>query len=161
MKHLFITVFMLVAVIAQAQIKTKSEYQIGKIGLTQPTEVVVRILTIDGVVDKLCVFQMSHQPALVTAITEVELETMLRKIDEIKIGNMDLNSDYFEKSFTILTTNGFVEIGYYIKTKLDATKGQQWFIKIKDGIYEGTTFASQMDIYKMLGKTRTKMQSIQ
>lgn len=163
MKRLLIAIFAMLAVVGvQAQVKTKSEYEIGKIGAILTSKITARVITIDGVAEKFCVFEITPQssPAVVASITEVELETLLHKIDEIKVGNMDLNSDYFEKSFVTHTGNGYIEIGYYIKTKLDATKGQQWFIKIKDGIHEGISTAPLMDIYKTLGKARTKLQTL-
>ena len=162
MKRLLIAFFMLITMMVQAQIKSVSEYEIGKIGITLPIETFVRIITINDVVEKRCVFQLAlpSKPTLITSISELELETILRKMDEIKVGNMNLNSDYFEKSFVTHTDNGYIEIGYYIKTKFDTTKSQQWFIKIKDGIYENSISAPMMDIYKILGKARSKLQSL-
>ncbi len=147
----------------QAQVKSVSEYQVDKVGMLPPVEVYARVITIDDVAEKFCVLQTTNSAniKIVVALNELELETMLRKIDEIKVGNMDLTSDYFEKSYTIVTSSSnSVEIGYYIRTKMDATKGQQWFIKIKDGIYEGITSSSLNDIYKTLGKARAKLQSL-
>jgi hypothetical protein len=146
----------------QAQVTTKSEYQIGKFGSTLWVDVFVRVITIDDVVRKSCGIQITptSSPAVIASITEEELEIILRKIDEIKVGNMNLNSDYFEKTFVTHTLTGHIEIGYCIKTKLDTTKKQQWFIKIKDGIYEYIANAPLMDIYKTLGQARAKLQSL-
>ena len=163
MKRLFIAIFAMLAVAGvQAQIKSVSEYEIGKIGITAPVETFVRVITINDIADNRCVFQLSlpSKPTLVVSISDAELEIILQKMDEIKVGNMNLNSDYFEKSFVTHTDNGYVEIGYYIKTKFDTTKSQQWFIKIKDGIYENSISAPMMDIYKILGKARAKMQTL-
>lgn len=164
MKRLFIAFLMLVAVVGmQAQVKTISEYEIGKIGLSPVIEVIARVETCNDVTTKYCILRTKHSTGITfgVAMSEQELEEMLKKIDEIKGGNMNLNCDNFEKFYTLNPVVGdVVEVGYFIKTKLDANKGQSWWLRIRDDIYEVQVFPSINDIYKALGKARAKLQTL-
>ena len=164
MKRLFIAIFAMLAVAVQAQVVTmKSEYDIAKIGLSPVIEVIARVETCNNVTNKYCILRTKHTTGITfgVAMSEQELEELLKKIDEIKVGNMNLNCDNFEKFYTLNPVVGdVVEVGYFIKTKLDATKGQSWWLRIKDDIYEVQVFPSMNDIYKALGKARAKLQSL-
>ena len=164
MKRLFIAIFAMLAVAVQAQVVTmKSEYDIAKIGLSPVIEVIARVETCNNFTNKYCILRTKHTTGITfgVAMSEQELEELLKKIDEIKVGNMNLNCDNFEKFYTLNPVVGdVVEVGYFIKTKLDATKGQSWWLRIKDDIYEVQVFPSMNDIYKALGKARAKLQSL-
>ena len=112
-------------------------------------------------VHKFCIFEhtTSKGNTIGLKITSDELEILLQKMDEIKVGNMNLNCDYFEKEYTIVKDiNHILAVGFYIKTKLDANKGQQWYLKIDDGIHDVMVFPSFNDIYQVFGKARAKLQ---
>lgn len=165
MKRLFIAILMLVAVVGmQAQVVTlKSDYDIAKLGMTSVVEVIARVEIRNDVTTKYCVLRTKHSSGVTfgVAMSEQELENLLKKIDEIKVGNMNLNCDNFEKFYTLNPVVGdVVEVGYYIKTKLDTTKGQSWWLKIQNGIYETQIFPSMNDIYRALGKARAKLQTL-
>lgn len=165
MKRLFIAIFVMFVVAGvQAQVVTmKSEYDIAKIGLSPVIEVIARVETCNDVTTKFCVLRTKHSTGITfgVAMSEQELEELLKKIDEIKVGNMNLNCDNFEKFCTLNPVVGdVVEVGYFIKTKLDATKGQSWWLRIKDDVYEVQIFPSMNDIYKALGKARAKLQTL-
>ena len=165
MKRLFIAILALVAVAGvQAQVVTlKSDYDIAKLGMTSIVEVIARVEVRNDVTTKYCVLRTKHSSGVTfgVAMSEQELENLLKKIDEIKGGNMNLNCDNFEKFYTFDPIVGdAVEVGYYIKTKLDTSKGQSWWLRIQNGIYETQIFPSMNDIYKALGKARTKLQTL-
>lgn len=165
MKRLFIAIFAVLVVVGmQAQVVTmKSEYDIAKIGLSPVIEVIARVETCNDITHKYCVLRTKHTTGITfgIAMSEQELEELLKKIDEIKVGNMNLNCDNFEKFYTLDPVVGdVVEVGFFVKTKLDATKGQSWWLRIKDGIYEVQIFPSMNDIYKALGKARAKLQTL-
>lgn len=165
MKRLFIAIFTMLAVVSvQAQVVTmKSEYDIAKIGLSPVIEVIARVEICNDITYKYCVLRTKHTTGITfgIAMSEQELEDLLKKIDEIKVGNMNLNCDNFEKFYTLDPVVGdVVEVGFFVKTKLDATKGQSWWLRIKDGIYEVQIFPSMNDIYKALGKARAKLQTL-
>lgn len=165
MKRLFIAIFAILVVVGmQAQVVTmKSEYDIAKIGSSPVIEVIARVETCNDITRKYCVLRTKHTTGITfgIAMSEQELEELLKKIDEIKVGNMNLNCDNFEKFYTLDPVVGdAVEVGYYIKTKLDTTKGQSWWLRIRDDIYEVQIFPSMNDIYRSLGKARAKIQSL-
>lgn len=164
MKSYFIAFLMLVAVMAQAQVvSTREHYDIGNIGVMQIVEIKVAVEKVNDEVTKYCILEHRTQKGELMGIkiTEDELETLLRKMDEIKVGNMNLNCDYFEKKYTIYhDINHELTVGYFLKTKLDANKGQEWFLRIEDGIYEMRAFPTFNDIYKTLGKARAKLQTL-
>jgi hypothetical protein len=165
MKRLFIAIFAMLAVVGmQAQVvSTKEHYSIGNIGLMQVVEIKVAVEKYNDDVYKFCIFEhtTSKGNTIGLKITADELEVLLRKMDEIKVGNMNLNCDYFEKEYTISKDiTHELSVGFYIKTKLDANKGQQWYFKINDGIHEVFIFPTFNDIYKVLGKARAKLQTL-
>lgn len=165
MKRLFIAIFAMLAVVSmQAQVvSTREHYSIGNIGLMQVVEIKVAVEKYNDDVHKFCIFEhtTSKGNTIGLKITFDELDVLLRKMDEIKVGNMNLNCDYFEKEYTISKDIAHkLAVGFYIKTKLDANKGQQWYLKINDGIHEVLVFPPFTDIYKVLGKARAKLQTL-
>jgi hypothetical protein len=165
MKRLFIAIFVMLAVAgAQAQVVTlKSEYNVDKIvSLSSSVEVIVRVETCNDVTNKYCVLRAKHPSGTTfgVAMSEQELDELLKKIEEIRVGNMNLNCDNFEKFYTLNPIVGdVVEVGYFINTKSEK-KSQSWWLRIRDDIYEVQMFASMNEIYKALGKARIKLQSL-
>lgn len=165
MKRLFIAIFAILMVAGvQAQVVTlKSEYNVDKIvSLSSSVEVIVRVETCNDVTNKYCVLRAKHPSGTTfgVAMSEQELDDILKKIEEIRVGNMNLNCDNFEKFYTLNPIVGdVVEVGYFINTKSEK-KSQSWWLRIRDDIYEVQTFASMNEIYKALGKARIKLQSL-
>lgn len=165
MKRILIAIFaMLVVAGASAQVvSTREHYSIGNIGLMNVITIKVAVEKYNDDVHKFCIFEhtTSKGNTIGLKITSDELEILLQKMDEIKVGNMNLNCDYFEKEYTIVKDiNHILAVGFYIKTKLDANKGQQWYLKIDDGIHDVMVFPSFNDIYQVLGKARAKLQAL-
>lgn len=162
MKRLFIAILMIVAVVgAQAQIITFEDYDCGKLGFN--TKLTARKSTLNEQITKILRFEMKTTTGtMIIALSEQQLEKVLLQMDELRNQSVNLSCDYFEKYISIITdANDNFRVGYYVKTKLDATKAKQWFIDADNGIqkfYEGVPFD---EIYRTLGQARNKLKNIQ
>ncbi len=163
MKRLFIAIFaMLVVAGVQAQhIVSSSEYNIGTLGFNATIDLKI-ISTDDANPSKyIRVIGKTQTGRNVVAVMTLEdAEMVLRKIDELRGGIMNFECDFFEKTFVLdLKNDARFEVGYYIKTKLDTSKSQQWFIRIAD-TYEYYEQMKVDDIYKTLGKALSRAKTL-
>lgn len=161
MKRLFIAIFMLVAVVAQAQIITFEDYECGRLGFN--TKLTARKSTLNEQVNKILRFEMKTTTGtMIIALSEQQLESVLMQLEDLRNQSVNLSCDYFEKYITIITdARDTFRVGYYVKTKLDATKAKQWFVSADNGIKEFYEVVAFDEIYRTLGHARNKLKSIQ
>lgn len=162
MKRLFIAIFAMLAVVTHAQrIVSSSEYNIGTLGFNASVD--IKVISIDdGEASKYVRVIGKTQTGrnLVASMKLEEVEGLLIKIDELRGGIMNFDCDYFDKAYVLdLSSDARIEVGYYIKTKLDTSKSQQWYIRITD-TYEYYEQMKVDDIYKTLGKALSKAKAL-